>query len=266
MNVAMAWKLACSKDFSDCLPYTVPGSMSVLDFVHLYTRRISHERGGYAYTLDYYRESILADTTDMKCRLIAGYREGHAEVPTSIAGEMRRQVPKSMLGWSVLQGPKVLRRLFFVDMPVNVAEDDLVAAHFKVLAGVAQDLQVESSVLQAYVTDGNAVKLHRQKWAAETGTTVKAVKTLCAAVGYGSAAADWKLEHKVVELPVDILAIKQTLSVVGQRLWERASDDVRRVCSTRPRPQLTLLSLTAQVGERVMVDTIAKHLESCGQS
>lgn len=117
MNLAMARALAETRDFADVLPWTAQHSCTVLDFVDLYSRRAVIERGAHHFTTDYYRESELSDVLGHPQRLITGYQlAADAEPPPSIALEIANRVPPALLGWSVLQGPKILRHLFFVDV------------------------------------------------------------------------------------------------------------------------------------------------------
>ena len=174
MRLDKAEALARTRDFGSVLPWGLEGTPTVLDFVQLYSRRAIRGAGDFSYTWDFYRESTLSRDLKRPLRLVTGYKLQPTVTPHQyIQDERKKFVPTCLLGWSVLQGPKVLRHLFFLDVKYHVYEDDLVASHLRVLAGAAAARGIQHSALAAYVASADSVQAKREQWAAETGTTVK---------------------------------------------------------------------------------------------
>mgnify|MGYP002809851558 CR=1 FL=1 len=142
----------------------------------------------------------------LRCRLVSVFKpsDDSAKLPGSVLTERKQGVPKCLWGWSVLQGPKILRFLFFVDSRYNVAEDDLVASHLKEMATMCDELGIPAASLAYYVSSVDIVRAKRIEWAAEMGVPVSAVKKLLAMLGYGNSGADWMAEYKVIYIYISI--------------------------------------------------------------
>jgi hypothetical protein len=193
--------------------------------------------------------------------MITGFKVVRREdLPYSIREESKNGVPECLWGWSVLQGPKVLRYLFFLDVSYNIMEDDLVAAHLNVMHKLVNERGIPSRELTEYLCSAESVQSKREEWAAQTGATVKEVKTLTTMVGYGNAGTDWMLDHDISELPKDIVGIRNSLRLLTTALWTEADDERKAACNCRPHPALTNLSIEAQRGERQMLDAKAVQI------
>ena len=110
-------------------------------------------------------------------RLVTGWNGDMKEV-TSIRAEKKNGVPSSFLGFSVLQFPKVLRYLFFLDMEVSVWEADLVASHLREFLELARVANVECAALADYVDTPESVKKFREDEALAAGVEPADVKQL----------------------------------------------------------------------------------------
>ena len=107
-----------------------------------------------------------------------------------------RGVPTSFLGYSVMQGPKVLRYLFLIDLPSPVYEADLVASHLREFRAAAHEQGIACDALDEYVCTPEAVRAFRVSVAAECGGSVQPtdVKKLMNAIAYGSSGEQWKTD------------------------------------------------------------------------
>ena len=159
MNLDAARRLARTKDFSQVRPWGT--SVDMLTLVEYFCARVHRTNGsGWGYTLDIYSESSIAIELGRTLRLQGGWRgqlvskkqgkdkekakekadekrqEKDGEeadeldgAPPSILQELHRGVPTFLLGFPVLQAPKALRYLFFLELPIPVYEAALVASH-----------------------------------------------------------------------------------------------------------------------------------------
>lgn len=158
----------------------------------------------------------------------------------------------------------MLRFLFFTDVQCSIQEDDLVASHLKLLARSAVTAGIPARELVAYVESAVTVSASRARLAAEMGTPPEAAKQLLNMLGYGNSAVEWQQDHKVLQLPDDIGAIKRTLKALVPHLWDLAPEAQKQWCNTRQHPQLTNISLYTQVGEREKVDAQGTHVGRYG--
>ena len=111
-------------------------SIDVITLVEHFAARVHRtSKAGWSFSLDVYSESAIAVDLGCELRLVGGWRgnllktkkrgkkqdseeKDNAEfddgVPPSVLEELRRGVPSYLLGFPVLQAPKVIRYLFFL--------------------------------------------------------------------------------------------------------------------------------------------------------
>jgi hypothetical protein len=239
LNLAAAQAASRTIALSEVRPWE--NNLTVLDVVEGVALRAVKREGSIIYTMDIFHESSAARCLKERMRLVSGYVPGSSE-PACVTAERERRVPEFLLGLSVLQMPKVLRRLFLLDLPSPVLEADLVASHLKAFVEVAERESIPCAELLAYVQNKTTVAEFRTKIAGQMGVSVKDVKVLMTSLGYGSSGSDWQSKHGVAAFPPEVAAMQATFRAIIPCLWSKASTELKKVCEARARPQLTCAS------------------------
>ena len=160
MNIAMARELARTKDFSSTRPWG--NSVDMITLTEHFAARTHRTSHNVSYTLDVYSECSTATTLKLELRLIGGWRSTLGEAPPSIMAEERRGVPSWLLGFPVIQAPRVVRFLFFLETPFPVWELDLVASHLREMMSAAIAHDIPHKELATYVRSEESVKKFRE--------------------------------------------------------------------------------------------------------
>jgi len=255
LNLKAAQCLVKSRDFSELRPW---GHATMWEVVDAFSKRVSRDVGDYVFTTDLYHESSLARELDMRLRLYSGYVPTAAPPPRSIKAELNRGVPSYLLGHSVLQCPKVVRYLFFVELPLPVWEFDLVASHMRQFRMTAVQANMQTGELVSSFASCQSIEAFRHSVAHSAGVSPKSIKKLTNAVGYGSSGEEWCRAERRDQLPGRIVTMKADISAVRTRFWADASEKVRTACATRQHPELTCMSLKGQEGERTNMEAITE--------
>jgi hypothetical protein len=114
--------------------------------------------------------------------LVSGLILGSKE-PPSVLSEHERCVPEFLLGFPVLQMPKIVRHIFMLELPSPVLEGDLVASHLRAFLGLAEHKSIPCDALREYVRDKHSVAAFRKEVADELGVPEKDVKLLMNSLG-----------------------------------------------------------------------------------
>lgn len=212
LHVQMAKELAYTKDFSHVPAWN---HADVFDIVSGMVKRVHRTVGQVSSTMDVYAECGIARQLGLKLRMVTGYkREGDSPLPPCVAAEVRRQVPEYLLGFSVLQCPRMIRYLFFVECPIMVREADLVASHIREFMFAAIKHGIACEELKLYAQDAESVTAFRKRLADRLGLPVNTIKQLINAVGYGNSGEEWKVAVGAADLPAEVKGMKRTLREV----------------------------------------------------
>jgi hypothetical protein len=283
MNMAAAWQLARTKDFGfEFRPWG--NDITVFEVVAAFERRIHRERDGFAFTMDVFRETAAAKHFHGGMRLVSGFSSAelevnkkvfastgdssrpfidYLEIPACVLKEIHNKVPSFFLGLSALFGPKVIRYLFFLELPSPVLEADLCASHLKEIVVLCEKWSVPCQELGAYVDSEASVKQFREEHSAALGCESGDIKQVVNMIGYGNSGRAWREQHNVpFTRPLD--AIKATCKSLCRAL-DSATDTlpplVKDFLAMRGRPSLSLMSFAVQLGERIKVDLMAAVLK-----
>jgi hypothetical protein len=118
--------------------------------------------GPFAFTLDLYHENGIVRKLDTKLRLVCGLVPGSKE-PASVSSEREHRVREFLLGFSVLQMPKVVRHIFTLELPSPVLEAGLVASHLRAFLSLAEHKSIPCDMLREYVRDKHSVAAFSKK-------------------------------------------------------------------------------------------------------
>lgn len=260
MNVEAAQTLVRTRDFSDTQPWG--GSITMFAAVQAFSRRALVRKKGVAYlfAIDLYFECTLATEVGEKLRLVGGFRGG--AMPEATLREEAAAVPRFLLGFPLAQAPRIIRRIFFIEVAPPVMEGDLVAAHLRAARVRMQKKGIRCSDLDAYVDSEESVRSFRKLAATDSVPPVRPddIKRLMNATGYGSSGEAWKAETGVDVLPGPVTSIKRGVNALIAMTWEEAEGVKREVCERRERPPLTLHAIEGQVIERQWLEMLKAHM------
>ena len=259
MNIAMARELARTKDFSATRPWG--NSIDMITLTEHFVARTHRTSHNVSYTLDVYSECSTATTLKLELRLIGGWRSTLGEAPPSIMAEGRRGVPSWLLGFPVIQAPRVVRFLFFLETPFPVWELDLVASHLREMMSAAITHDIPHKELAIYVRSEESVKKFREVEAKHLKVKPHDIKRLMNMIGYGNSGREWAAVHNT-QPSTEIKAVQETAKRVIKVLWEGADEARRAFCSKREKPPLTNLSINAQIGERFNIELTSQQIEA----
>jgi len=173
-----------------------------------------------------YQECALADKIDTKLRL-------------------------TVTGTPPIYGtPRVLRYAALMGMPVM--EIDAPASHGQQVYKYAVKHDLPRHWLQeAFGSPANIVEFRgRVLGAAASGAVKKALNLMC----YGNALRDWLRDQHLQRLPAELIKVMGELRGVARHIRQNAPDAWKEAVKGRKHPDLTLMSIQCQVGERVEID------------